>query len=129
MRVYLAGPPYPGVDRYRLAATELLLAAGLVPVNPMLRDYRDVEYTAPVAREIVHGDIAELATCDAVIADFTQPDEGTSMECWFAATALMLPVFPFVEGARISPWLRYIAPKGVFPWMPDAIDRLRRVVR
>lgn len=123
MRVYLAGPPYSDPDRYRIAATELLTARGLVPVNPMLRDYRDVEYTEAVAREIVLGDIEELATCDAVLADFTRSDEGTSMECWVAATALRLPVHAFVEGARVSPWLRYIA-TTVDGWMPEAADRL-----
>jgi hypothetical protein len=30
--------------------------------------------------EIVEGDLADIRSCDAVIADFTVPDEGTSME-------------------------------------------------
>lgn len=123
MRVYLAGPPYPDPDRYRIAATEIVAASGHEPVNPMLRDYRDVEYTAAVAREIVHGDIAELASCDVVLADFTRPDEGTSMECWVAATALRLPVHAIVEGARVSPWLKYIA-TTVTGYLPEAVREL-----
>lgn len=123
MRVYLAGPPYPDPDRYRYAATELLLACGFEPVNPMLRDYRDVEYTDVIAREIVHGDIAELASCGAVLADFSRPDEGTTAECWVASTALRLPVYAFNEGARISPWSRYIA-TVIEGWMPAAVQAL-----
>ena len=30
------------------------------------------------------GDLAEIDSCDAVLAAFTAPDEGTSMEAWYA---------------------------------------------
>jgi nucleoside 2-deoxyribosyltransferase len=57
----------------------------------------------------VCGDIDELNTCDVVLADFSEPDEGTSMECWVASMEFGLPVYAFNFGARISPWLVFIA--------------------
>ena len=79
-RVYLAGPPF--ADEYRRRAAELLRARGCEPVDPMRRDFRG--RTEGNEAEIVEGDLAEIASCDAVLAAFTAPDEGTAMEAWHA---------------------------------------------
>ena len=73
-RVYLAGPPF--AEEYRRRAERLLRARGLEPVDPMRRDFRG--RTQGNEREIVEGDLAEIDSCDAVLASFTAPDEGTA---------------------------------------------------
>ena len=80
MRVYLAGPPL--ADDYRRRATELVQAAGWEPVDPFRRDFRG--RTEGNETEIVEGDLADIDSCDAVLADFSEPDEGTAMEAWHA---------------------------------------------
>ena len=75
-RVYLAGPPY--ADEYRRRAAELAAARGWEPVDPMRRDFRGS--TEGKEEQIVEGDLADIRACDAVLADFTRPDEGTAME-------------------------------------------------
>ena len=52
------------------------------PVDPMRRDFRGG--TEGHEAEIVDGDLADIDSCDAVLAAFTAPDEGTSMEAWYA---------------------------------------------
>src|SRR5581483_55676 len=79
-RVYLAGPPF--ADEYRRRASELVLAAGWEPVDPMRRDFRGA--TAGHEAEIVEGDLRDIDSCDAMLAAFTAADEGTAMEAWYA---------------------------------------------
>ena len=80
MRVYLAGPPF--AEEYRRRAAALVRAAGWEPVDPMRRDFRGA--TEGHEQEIVEGDLADIDSCDAVLAAFTAPDEGTAMEAWYA---------------------------------------------
>ena len=79
-RVYLAGPPF--AEEYRRRADQLVRALGWEPVDPMRRDFRG--RTEGSEEEIVHGDLADIDSCDAVLAAFTAPDEGTAMEAWYA---------------------------------------------
>jgi len=79
-RVYLAGPPY--AEEYRRRAAVPARAQGWEAVDPMRRDYRG--RTEGKEAEIVEGDLADLESCDAVLAAFTHPDEGTAMEAWHA---------------------------------------------
>ena len=79
-RVYLAGPPY--AEEYRRRAEALVRELGWEPVDPMRRDFRG--QTQGHEAEIVDGDLREIASCDAVLAAFTAPDEGTAMEAWYA---------------------------------------------
>ena len=44
----------------------------------MRRDFRG--RTQGNEAEIVEGDLADIESCDAVLAAFTSPDEGTAME-------------------------------------------------
>ena len=48
----------------------------------MRRDFRG--RTQGNERAIVEGDLADIDGCDAVLAAFTAPDEGTAMEAWYA---------------------------------------------
>ncbi len=80
LRVYLAGPPF--ADDYRRRATRLLQELGHEPVDPMRRDFRG--RTEGHEQEIVEGDLVDIQSCDAVLADFSEPDEGTAMEAWYA---------------------------------------------
>ena len=79
-RVYLAGPPF--AEEYRRRASPLVRAIGWEPVDPMRRDFRG--RTEGREEEIVSGDLADIDSCDAVLAAFTAPDEGTAMEAWYA---------------------------------------------
>ena len=93
-RVYLVGPPF--ADEYRRRAVALTEAAGWEPVDPMRRDFRG--RTHGHETEIVEGDLADIDACDAVLAAFTAPDEGTSMEAWYARSR-GIPVVVYTGGA------------------------------
>jgi nucleoside 2-deoxyribosyltransferase len=117
-RVYLAGPPF--AEEYRRRAAALAQAAGWEPVDPMRRDFRGA--TAGREAEIVEGDLAEIDSCDAVLAAFTAPDEGTAMEAWYAHTRA-IPVVVYTGGAPVHPWTVYIAAE-VHAGLDDAIGAL-----
>jgi nucleoside 2-deoxyribosyltransferase len=103
-RVYLAGPPY--ADEYRRRAARLVRDRGWEPVDPMRRDFRG--RTHGHERELVEGDLADIDGCDAVLAAFTHPDEGTAMEAWYAH-AHGKPVVVYTGGTPSHPWTVYIA--------------------
>jgi catechol 2,3-dioxygenase-like lactoylglutathione lyase family enzyme len=115
-RVYLAGPPYAA--EYRRRAEALVGGIGWEAVDPMRRDFRG--RTAGNEAEIVEGDLAEIESCDAVLAAFTAPDEGTAMEAWYAHR-LGKHVVAYTGGTPPHPWTVYVA---------DVIcDELERAVR
>jgi nucleoside 2-deoxyribosyltransferase len=118
MRVYLAGPPY--AEEYRRRAEALVRAAGWEPVDPMRRDFRG--RTEGHEREIVEGDLAEIDSCDAVLAAFTAPDEGTAMECWYARAAGK-PVVAYTGGTPPHPWTVYVA-AAVCAELEQAVETL-----
>ena len=103
-RVYLAGPPY--AEEYRRRATELATAAGWEVVDPMRRDFRG--RTEGHEAEIVEGDLKEIRSCDAVLAAFTAPDEGTAMEAWYAREQGKR-VIAYTGGTPAHPWTVYVA--------------------
>jgi nucleoside 2-deoxyribosyltransferase len=72
----------------------------------MRRDYRGRTEGSEV--EIVKGDLADIDSCDAVLAAFTSPDEGTAMEAWYAHS-LGKPVVAYTGGAPPHPWTVYVA--------------------
>lgn len=103
-RVYLAGPPY--ADEYRKRAAALVREICWEPVDPMRRDYRG--RTEGNEAEIVEGDLADIDACDAVLAAFTSPDEGTAMEAWYAHSRGK-PVVAYTGGTPPHPWTAYVA--------------------
>jgi nucleoside 2-deoxyribosyltransferase len=103
-RVYLAGPPF--AEEYRRRAAALLRDAGAEPVDPMRRDFRG--NTAGHETEIVDGDLEDIRGCDAVLASFTAPDEGTAMEAWYAHS-LGKPVVAYTGGSPVHPWSAYVS--------------------
>ena len=117
-RIYLAGPPF--ADEYRAQATSHVRERGWEPVDPMRRDFRG--RTEGHEREIVEGDLADIEGCDAVLADFTQPDEGTAMEAWYAHSR-GIPVVAFTGGAWAHPWTVYVA-ASVHERLEDAVAAL-----
>jgi nucleoside 2-deoxyribosyltransferase len=120
-RVYLAGPPF--ADDYRGRATQLVRELGWEPVDPMRRDYRG--RTQGHEEEIVMGDLADIDSCDAVLADFSEPDEGTAMEAWYAH-GLGKPVLAYTAGRTPHPWTVYVA-TGCCAELEDAVRALSRV--
>jgi nucleoside 2-deoxyribosyltransferase len=121
-RIYLAGPPF--AEAYRRRAAELLRDAGLEPVDPMRRDFRGA--TQGHETEIVEGDLADIQACDAVLAAFTSPDEGTAMEAWYAHS-LGKPVLAYTGGPPAHPWTVYVADE-VCDDLDDAVESLRRLL-
>ncbi|HZQ81971.1 MAG TPA: nucleoside 2-deoxyribosyltransferase [Gaiellaceae bacterium] len=117
--VYLAGPPF--ADDYRRRASQLVRAAGWEPVDPMRRDFRG--RTEGNEREIVEGDLADIDSCDAVLAAFTEPDEGTAMEAWYAHSR-GIPVVAWTGGAWAHPWTVYVS-RSVHEELEAAIAALR----
>ena len=114
-RIYLAGPPY--ADEYRARAAVLVAAIGCEPVDPMRRDFRGA--TEGREAEIVHGDLADIDSCGAVLASFTAPDEGTAMECWYAQSR-GIPVVVYTGGTPVHPWTMYVA-SSVHATLDDAV--------
>ncbi len=119
MRVYLAGPPF--ADEYRRRAAALVRAAGWEPVDPMRRDFRGG--TEGHEQEIVEGDLADIDSCDAVLAAFTAPDEGTAMEAWYAHEA-GTRIVAYTGGTPVHPWTRFVA-AAVCVDLEDAVAALR----
>jgi nucleoside 2-deoxyribosyltransferase len=117
-RVYLAGPPF--ADAYRSRAAELLGQRGFEPVNPMRRDFRG--RTEGNELEIVEGDLADIDACEVVLAAFTEPDEGTAMEAWYAH-ARGIPVVVYTGGRSAHPWTVYVA-ASTHERLEDAVDAL-----
>lgn len=117
-RVYLAGPPY--AEEYRSRAARLLRAAGLEPVDPMRRDFRG--RTEGREAEIVDGDLADIDSCDVVLAAFTEPDEGTAMEAWYAH-ARGTPVVAYTGGTPPHPWTVYVT-RSAHAALEDAVAAL-----
>jgi len=117
-RVYLAGPPY--ADEYRRRAAVLARGAGWEPVDPMRRDFRAA--TVGHEREIVEGDLADIDACDAVLAAFTAPDEGTAMEAWYAHSR-GTPVVAYTGGTPPHPWTTYVA-RSVHADLDEAVRAL-----
>jgi len=117
-RVYLAGPPF--ADEYRRRASALATAAGWEPVDPMRRDFR--ASTEGHEAEIVDGDLADIDACDAVLADFSAPDEGTAMEAWYAHSR-GVRVVVYTAGTPPHPWTVYVA-ESVHALLEEAIRAL-----
>jgi nucleoside 2-deoxyribosyltransferase len=117
-RVYLAGPPF--ADDYRRRASGLIRPLGWEPVDPMRRDFRG--RTEGHEDEIVTGDLEDIDSCDAVLADFSEPDEGTSMEAWYAH-GLGKPVVVYSGGRTPHPWTVYVA-ASVHVELEDAVAAL-----
>jgi nucleoside 2-deoxyribosyltransferase len=118
-RVYLAGPPFAEV--YRRHAAALARELGWEPVDPMRRDFRG--RTEGHEREIVEGDLADIDSCDAVLAAFTAPDEGTAMEAWYAH-GKGKPVVVYTGGTPAHPWTVFIA-SSVHVELKAAVSALR----
>ncbi len=118
VRVYLAGPP--DADEYRRRAVALLVKAGHTPVDPMRRDFRG--RTDGHEEEIVAGDLADIDSCDLVLADFSEPDEGTAMEAWYAHSSGK-PVVACTGGRRPHPWVVYVA-RSLHDELEAAVDTL-----
>jgi nucleoside 2-deoxyribosyltransferase len=72
----------------------------------MRRDFRGD--TAGHEAEIVEGDLADVDSCDVLLADFTRPDEGTAMEAWYAH-ARGLPVVAYTGGTPAHPWTVFVS--------------------
>lgn len=117
-RVYLAGPPF--AEEYRRRAAGLVRAAGWEPVDPMRRDFRG--RTQGREAEIVTGDLADIDACDAVLAAFTAPDEGTAMEAWYAH-GRGTPVVAYTGGTPPHPWVVHVS-AAVAADLEDAVAAL-----
>jgi nucleoside 2-deoxyribosyltransferase len=115
-RIYLAGPPF--AEEYRRRAAALLRERGCEPVDPMRRDFRG--RTQGREPEIVEGDLEDIGSCDAVLAAFTAPDEGTAMEAWHAHS-LGTPVVAYTGGTPPHPWTVYVAAR-VCADLEDAVE-------
>jgi nucleoside 2-deoxyribosyltransferase len=119
MRVYVAGPP--NADEYRRRAVELLRRHGHEPVDPMRRDFRG--RTEGNEAEIVEGDLADIDRCDAVLASFVAPDEGTAMEAWYARTKGKR-VVGYTGGTPAHPWAVYVTAASMHAGLDDAVRAL-----
>ena len=98
----------------------LVREIGWEPVDPMRRDFRSRTQGNEV--EIVESDLADIASCDAVLAAFTSPDEGTAMEAWYAHELGKL-VVAYTGGTPPHPWTVYVADE-IHSRLEDAVKAL-----
>ena len=56
----------------------------------------------------MEGGVADIRECDAVLAAFTTPDDGTAMEAW-SVRSLARRVVVSTGGAPPHPWTAYVA--------------------
>ena len=98
-------------------ATVLVREHDWEPVDPMRRDFRGG--TEGHEAEIVDGDLADIDSCDAVLAAFTAPDEGTSMEAWYAHSK-GIRVVAYTGGEPAHPWTVYVS-ESVHVTLEDAV--------
>lgn len=109
---YLAGPIHGCTDEQAKGWRELCKGLLVGPTrDPMDRDYRGREDEC--WKEIVENDLVDIRQVDVVLASYNPPGierpfVGTSMEIFFAAHVLGIPVvFVAKEDQVISPWIRY----------------------
>jgi len=86
----------------------------------MRRDFRG--RTEGHETEIVEGDLEEIRSCDAVLAAFTAPDEGTAMEAWYAHEQGIRMV-AYTGGTPPHPWTVYVADAALAD-LGDAVHAL-----
>jgi nucleoside 2-deoxyribosyltransferase len=86
----------------------------------MRRDFRG--RTEGNEQAIVEGDLEEIDGCDAMLAAFTAPDEGTAMEAWYAHSRGK-PVVAYTGGSPAHPWTTYVA-TSVHADLGDAVQAL-----
>ena len=108
-RVYLAGPIFGKADDeckgWRKDAAQWLRLHGFQPVDPMVRDYRGNEESAPEA--IVSADQEEINSCGFVLVNANEPSWGTAMELVYAMQfdCTVVAFATLANAPRISPWL------------------------
>ena len=89
---------------WREQAKTLLAERECDTLAPLRRDYRGREQDRSLAAEIVEADLADIRGCGGVLAYCDRPSAGTSMEVFYAAHVLKIPVVVVCQGT-ISPWL------------------------
>jgi len=83
----------------------------------MRRDFRG--HAQGHEAELVEGDLADIQSCEAVLAAFTAADEGTAMEAWYSQAARK-PVIAYTGGTQPHPWVVYVS-DSVHDNLEDAI--------
>lgn len=75
-------------------------------LDPMRRDYRNVEIDRELAEKIVEDDLEDISNSDGLLVYFDNPSVGTSMEVFHAYRAGKRVVIVNASGRKtISPWL------------------------
>jgi hypothetical protein len=127
MKVYLCGGINGLSDadamNWREQAKQFLV--GLETLDPMRRDYRGVEDQN--VKEIVWGDLRDIADSRFVLAMCTRPSWGTAMEI-FHAYNTGRAVYLVVPSGPISPWLQYHS-HARFTSLRQACDSILQFVR
>lgn len=105
MKVYLCGPingcPDEECKNWRESAKTVLPDT----LDPMRRDCRGREIEC--AAEIVEGDNADIAECDALLVNYVKPSVGTNMQILFAWQLNITVIVVCALETVISPWLVY----------------------
>ena len=87
-------------------------------LDPMRRDYRGVE--GDHVKDLVAGDLQDIAACNVVLVRAEVPSWGTAMEIVYAKL-LGKEVVAFGAGSRPSPWLMYHTEGHIAPTLQEAI--------
>jgi hypothetical protein len=107
---------------WREEAKAAFVPAGIAVLDPMRRDYRGKE--AESVREIVDGDLRDIALSDVVLVNATRPSWGTAMEVVYARKENYRPrVYAFGAGDKPSPWLVFHCDR-LFPDVSAAVRHI-----
>jgi hypothetical protein len=107
---------------WREVAKGLLLPAGISTLDPMRRDYRGVEHDS--VKEIVNGDLHDIAMSDVVLVNACRPSWGAAMEVAYAFKENYRPrIITFGAGDKPSPWLMWHCDR-LFPTVDAACEHI-----
>lgn len=123
-KIYLAGPIHGCNDEeargWREAAKRGLPGAQIL--DPMDRDYRGVEDVD--VQQLVEDDLADIGSCDVVLANCWKPSYGTTMELVYAHKMGKRVVVVVPDLGNVSPWVLYHA-TVVVPKLESGIAAVR----
>lgn len=126
--IYLAGPIFGRADadckHWRDQAAQLVMLEWPI-LDPMVRDYRGQEMRA--YREVVEGDLSDIAKSWALLVYFDAPSVGTAMEIFNAFwTKKVVVLVNATNSPRLSPWLIFHC-HYIVSSVEEAVATLRRV--
>ena len=124
--IYLAGPINKCSDKEANDWREAVMKAlkgEFEFLNPMVRDYRGVEFEGKNVSKLVKDDKHDILEAEIILVNANKASWGTAMEIHFAYQNQKV-IVAFTSEIRPSPWLVYHCTE-VLPSLAAALEYLR----